>query len=276
VTYQTGYALRSAVKKIDKNNKRLKGSNPSLTSRREAFERVRTLWAARSGTWCAIDFEQWERDHTIITEFGCSQIHWDSGKEIQDSTHFIVKEHESYRNGTYVVENRWNYKFGTTVQLSKTLLKATVSNMITAMHSRGPVFLVFHDASQDIKALRALDAPVNEAVYELPDKTPMEGIFIVDTALLFGALEGEGNNRRALQQVCNHLKIENFNAGLLHNAGNDAYYTLCALRKMASREPLDTLREQLWPNQTADGVKVQFHPYEEDSDFSDQEGVMGG
>jgi hypothetical protein len=50
---------------------------------------------------------------------------------------------------------------------------------------------------------------------------------------------------------------------------------------MASGEPLDTQREIRWPNRTGltgtdSGVKVQFEPYEEDSDYSDQEGLMGG
>jgi hypothetical protein len=128
-------------------------------------------------------------------------------------------------------------------------------------------------------------------VEELPAATPSEGIFIVDTSILFGALEGEGNNTRSLQQVCNHLQIS---TDYMHNAGNDAHvswriyvpcalldglqYTLLALREMASGEPVDSQRERRWPNRTGDnnaGVKVNFEAHEEDSDFSDQEGVMG-
>ncbi len=38
-------------------NKKFKGSNPQLMSRRLAFERVRTFWAKNKGVLYAIDFE---------------------------------------------------------------------------------------------------------------------------------------------------------------------------------------------------------------------------
>ncbi|KAJ6598966.1 hypothetical protein DFH09DRAFT_1129679 [Mycena vulgaris] len=276
VTYSDGGALRGAVKKIDKNNKRLKGSNPSLTARRDAFERARKFWVAKTGTWCSMDFEAWEREHTAITEFGYSSVRWSDGTEVADAGHFTVKENRALTNGVYVPENRTHYNFGDSVEVSKLDLKDTISRLISGMLENGPVFLVFHDPSQDLKTFKILDIPLDGAVDSLPEATPSEGIFIVDTAMLFGALEGEGNNTRGLQQVCNHLQIS---TDYLHNAGNDAWYTLLALREMASGDPLDTQREHRWPNRTGDntaGVKVNFKAYEEDSDFSDQEGVMGG
>lgn len=61
-------------------------------------------------------------------------------------------------------------------------------------------------------------------------------------------------------------------------------YTLLAMKEMASGDPLDMQREKRWPNrtgntayptapQTGAGVKVKFEPWEEDSDYSDMEGV---
>lgn len=64
--------------------------------------------AAKSGTWCAIDFEGWERDHTVVTEMGYSILKWDAqGKEIRVDGHWIIKEAEGYRNGTYVPDYRY-------------------------------------------------------------------------------------------------------------------------------------------------------------------------
>ncbi|KAJ7764971.1 hypothetical protein DFH07DRAFT_810985 [Mycena maculata] len=277
VEFKTGGALRGAVKKIEKNNKRLKGSNVQLTSRRDAFERVRNLWATKNGIWCALDFEAWERDHSVITEFGYSSVHWNDGLAVEDRGHFTVKESRMYRNGQFVSENREHYNFGESVEITKAGLKRKIADLISDMHRHGPVFLVFHDPSQDMKDLKTLEAGVDAAVYQLPDKSPKEGIFVVDTAILFAALEGESQNTRGLEQVCNHLQISTKN---LHNAGNDAHYTLLALREVASGEPLDTQRELRWPNRTGEpanntGVKVKFEAYEEDSDYSDQEGVMG-
>lgn len=47
---------------------------------------------------------------------------------------------------------------------------------------------------------------------------------------------------------------------------------------MAAGDPIDIEREKRWPNRTGatanQGIKVQFQPYEEDSDFSDEEGIF--
>ncbi|KAJ7165529.1 hypothetical protein C8R43DRAFT_986672 [Mycena crocata] len=272
--YRDGSSLHDAVKVIDKENKRLKGSHPRLLSRRDAFERVRTFWAAKTGTWCALDFESWERENTLITEFGYSAVHWHEGKEVEDRGHFVVAENKSYRNGNYVADNRDNYRFGKSVDISLAALKRKISKLVTDMHNYGPVYLVFHDPSQDLKLLKLLGAPVEAAVAELPNETPSEGIFIVDSAMLFGALMGEGNNTRSLEQVCNHLRVEVEEASL-HNAGNDAHFTLLALREMASGETLETQRERRWPNQTGTGgkpgVMVDLTPYDKFSDSSDEE-----
>lgn len=57
---------------------------------------------------------------------------------------------------------------------------------------------------------------------------------------------------------------------------------MLAAKAMASGDPLDMQREQRWPPNRAgepapqkpSGVKVQFLPHEEDSDYSDTEGMM--
>jgi hypothetical protein len=52
------------------------------------------------------------------------------------------------------------------------------------------------------------------------------------------------------------------------------------MKSMASGDPLDIQREKRWPNHTgttgsARGVQVKFEPWEENGDYSDQEGVVG-
>lgn len=90
------------LQKLDKDNKRLKGTNTTLTSRRITFERVRSLWAAKKGTWCAIDFEAWDRDHTLLLEVGWSIVQWtESGEEVSHQTHLVVQERRKFYN-TYV------------------------------------------------------------------------------------------------------------------------------------------------------------------------------
>ena len=43
---------------------------------------------------------------------------------------------------------------------------------------------------------------------------------------------------------------------------------------MAEGDAIDIQREQRWPNQTSTGVKVELKPWEEDSDYSDEEGLI--
>ena len=43
---------------------------------------------------------------------------------------------------------------------------------------------------------------------------------------------------------------------------------------MAGGDPVDIQRENRWPNRTTQGVKVDFKPYEDGSDFSDEEGIV--
>lgn len=91
---------------IEKNNKRLKGANPLLSHRRNLFERVRTFWAEKKGVWCAIDFEAWEMEHTLLTEFGSSFIGWQDNRMISEQQHLIVEEALLYRNSKYVPDYR--------------------------------------------------------------------------------------------------------------------------------------------------------------------------
>ena len=58
------------------------------------------------GTWIAIDTEEWERDHTVVTELGWSRVQWRDGEILEDQAHWIVQENQYYRNGTYVTDRR--------------------------------------------------------------------------------------------------------------------------------------------------------------------------
>lgn len=93
------------IQNIEKNNKRLKGASTLLGARRMVFERVRTLWAAKLGTWLAIDFEAWDRDHTLLTEFGWRLVQWQHEQQKRDHGHLIVRERRMYTQ-TYVPNNK--------------------------------------------------------------------------------------------------------------------------------------------------------------------------
>lgn len=156
-----------AQQQIEKNNKRLKGVDPTLNARRDIFERVRSLWSRKRGVWCALDFEAWDRDHTLLTEFGWSTVCWEDDRQIEEQGHLIVKEHKYYTN-TFVPDHRevcqkfllsrtplmrarQYFAFGTSEEVNKATFKNRIQTLIADLQSAGPLFLVFHDNSQDMK-----------------------------------------------------------------------------------------------------------------------------
>lgn len=57
---------------------------------------------------------------------------------------------------------------------------------------------------------------------------------------------------------------------------------MLAMKSMASGDPVDLQREKRWPNHTGQGttqgpkgVQVDWNPWEDDAEYSDQEGVCG-
>ena len=93
--------LKKSLTKISKLNNRLRGitGDIRLEALRIRFERARTLWSAKKGVWCAIDFEAWEMKHDDITEFGYSLYKWENGKLVgPEEGHWTVKEMGSTRN----------------------------------------------------------------------------------------------------------------------------------------------------------------------------------
>ncbi len=90
---------------IDKNNRKLKGTDSNLNARRLMFERVRSLWSEECGVWCAVDFEAWDMDHHVITEFGWSAVRWVDGEPVEDMGHLVVAKNRGYTNH-FVPENR--------------------------------------------------------------------------------------------------------------------------------------------------------------------------
>jgi len=234
---------------IDKNNRKLKGTDSNLNSRRLMFERVRSLWNEQRGVWCAVDFEAWDMDHRVITEFGWSTLRWIGGERVEDMGHLIVAKHRGYTNH-FVPERRrvsrsavpsspsrlanvgcQFYDFGQSEDVTMNQLKERIHNMIQSMATPGPLFLVFHDNSQDIKYLRSpeIDAPLDGLSFFLPETcteaetsdTPK--IYVVDTSELFAALEGDsGGQKRSLERVCRLLQIKSTFTQHMHNAGNDA------------------------------------------------------
>jgi len=144
--------------------------------------------------------------------------------------------------------------------------------LVEDLAKRGPLYVILHDWKSDVEYLRKLRVSTDRFKFIMPNAPPEDGIFCVDTAILFSALEGH-KEPKSLTRMCRILgmtKAERF-----HNAGNDARYTFDAFVGMASGLPVDAQRDQRWPpnpSETFPNSKKTYarEPREEDeSDFDE-------
>lgn len=128
------------------------------------------------------------------------------------NTHIIVSEHLHLKNGRFVANNRAFYNFGKSVLMS---INKAVDHVISLLSIPNSC-LIGHNIKADISFLRSvstkkLDLPIFDTQIIYKQATLSEDIF-------------------GLVRVLDKLEIPHLN---LHNAGNDAYYTLEVFRKLA-------------------------------------------
>jgi hypothetical protein len=195
-----------------------------------------------------IDVEAYEKNNNFVTEIGVSTLdttnlfesppgdgcsQWNS---MIRSRHFRIKDHSHFRNGAYVEDCADQFDFGHSewIELEDasrvvaSCFKPPYSNLSIPTNQinhdeRRRLVLVGHDIKTDIAYLRRIgfDVTNNQHIVEA-----------LDTALMFRALKHEAHNRS--------LGVVLFELGLvgwhLHNAGNDAIYTLQALLNIAVQD----------------------------------------
>jgi hypothetical protein len=137
---------------------------------RSNFEKIRNCWFRKIGTWCAIDFETWERDHQVVTEFGMSSLSWEGDQENINDVHMVVKENKKFTNSLFVQGNRdvsvafcyvprsffvhaahQHFLFGNSQDFSLREVKERVCKIISSLKENGPLFLLFHTKAEDIR-----------------------------------------------------------------------------------------------------------------------------
>ncbi|KAK6344562.1 hypothetical protein TWF696_008193 [Orbilia brochopaga] len=207
----------------------------------------------------SIDIESWEKNHDIITELGLSLYVSNAEHTNLDETgyhitsdHIIVKEHRSFKNGDYVADASGNFEFGKSRYVPLAELQATVASFMeaartlpqadelkdsktsknrspeTTTNSQRQLVLVGHDVNADIEYLRKLGYNSELTQFTI----------IFDTMEMWKGI-ADTPNGISLTKLCNELGIVAWN---VHNAGNDARYTLNAFLAMA----------KIWQNKPGD------------------------
>ena len=164
----------------------------------------------------AFDVETYENDHSVILEIGFAVGSLTKPGDNEKAFHFIIEENSHFVNRDYVPDNREKFCFGTSERMS---IKEAAERFM--QHIRDVDFLVTHSGS-------------NDEAYLASSGISLEGKPVFDTQLLALALLTSGTAVFGLKRLLSDLAIP-FDEDILHNAGNDAVYTLkvfLALAKM--------------------------------------------
>lgn len=208
------YYDRIINKYIQKISKQSRLHNPSsLAILKEGMKAV----YGRRGILFCIDVEAWEVNTKIVTELGIAIF--DPRKQANalmpniTLIHIIIRENMKRKNGRFVPEHSHNYNGKTTYILSQVEAVKFVQSLIQyyfidLLHKR-QCYLVGHDVRGDIEWMRKLGI-------HFPKDTSS-----LDTQKIYAA--SHGMNGASLK---NALRSADIPHAFLHNAGNDAYYTL--------------------------------------------------
>ncbi|KAF9911538.1 hypothetical protein EC991_003341 [Linnemannia zychae] len=165
------------------------------------------------GMWfISVDIESHEYNHDRILEIGWSI--WDSGVHKFMDKHYAISDYRHLKNGKFVQDRRDRFMFGETVwenlQGSITAFQQDLEKA-ARRNENGQFVLIAHDMSSDMRYLSQMGI-------NFP-----EGMIQFDTVEMNAARVGDSNCKMGLGKLLDEVEIENY---CLHNAGNDAHYTL--------------------------------------------------
>lgn len=259
----------NAVKVVDNPSLEEDPAHQRLVKSPNRIERTISLTSvilrSRSSiVFVCVDVEAYEFNQQMITEVGVSTLNSqdllgiDPGRNGNawvdkiHSRHFRIKEYANRQNGVHVESNPDNFNFGESEWISKkdaaSVLKGcftTPPSVLTdelTTHSNNKFVFVAHSASSDITYLEQLGYGPEEDIID-----------IIDTCVLANANEHEFK-QPSLSTLLLRYGIA---AKHLHNAGNDAHYTLRAMLALAvdnfqnKRSPEEWAKEKIHRIKTA-------------------------
>jgi DNA polymerase III epsilon subunit-like protein len=190
--------------------------------------RARSLAASRSKVFIAIDVEWDETNPSAILEIGIAVLDLRKGRLHPDRfppntwsirpRHFIISENREVHNGKYARSNKFGFKFGKSYHCKEQKAVQVLQDLFDWY--MGEVVLVGHCMTQDLQRLQVMGVALREEM-------------VIDTGSLERAFSGRVNEqRRSLGDICEDLDIKYFAARKLHNAGNDAFFTMAVFAHM--------------------------------------------
>jgi hypothetical protein len=201
-----------------------------------------------------VDFEAWEKDNSYITEAGVAVLDTKDIAQISPGAgcknwiakirarHFRVRENANMVNGEHVSGHPDRFNFGESEFLSKAELKQKLLEIIltpdptvepledlSGYGNPDPIYRLFAIIGHGLQA----DIGFLEKGFGIHVRPMRQCMDTVDTQNLCTALHHSEWGICSLGQLLDDLEIKH---EFLHNAGNDAMYTLQAFIKMGLTE----------------------------------------
>ncbi|KAH6897258.1 hypothetical protein B0T10DRAFT_557084 [Thelonectria olida] len=194
---------------------------------------------AQDIVFLCVDIEAIERPPNPVSEIGFAILNTKDIREISpghngrnwwtmiDCHHIRVKEYAGLVNHRYVMGCPDNFDFGESIMRPKADVQREIMSILAPYENKTiSLVLVGHDVQQDLRW-------VSRFGVNLPRLSNVIGH--LDTKDLFQGWREEASPR-GLSRVLAVLDIPSKH---LHNAGNDAYYTMCAMLGIALGELRD-------------------------------------
>ncbi|KAF2731413.1 hypothetical protein EJ04DRAFT_579126 [Polyplosphaeria fusca] len=189
----------------------------------------------QSPIFVCVDVESYERAHHLITEVGIATLdthdlltlapgpdglNW---RAQITARHFLIRENMHLVNSQFISGCPDRFEFGTSEVISQADAPGYISNLFHPGNGDRPIILLGHDPHSDIRYLQSLN------FNPLPLPHLLE---IIDTATLYRVWRRE-QNPTSLGKILYDFDVV---AWHLHNAGNDAVYTVQAMLAVCVRE----------------------------------------
>jgi len=163
-----------------------------------------------SKLFVTFDMERFEHDQEKMLEIGISRC---KGQELSGD-HYIVEENMRYRNGDLVPDNREKFVFGNSkIRNEREIMR------ILGEETKKADYVVSHAIDTDWHFLP-------QSIYNICEHK------IIDAQDFFQIIQNK-SHIVSIETSCNELHIQ---TQFLHNAGNDAIYTMIYFMKLLERE----------------------------------------
>lgn len=207
------------LKQLGRLSKQNRYKCPMLKEKKNAIDSVDSIQQRirNDFTVIAFDVEMWEKQHSIVLEIGYAQYRVESGNVVsRDHHHFLVKENTGYKNSQFIQGRPecFSSDLGTTETIS---LSESLQRFQAAIDSSD--IIVGHSMFGDLQSLPGVEFLA-------------ESRMLADTAEIYAKMSKDavkGNQVSVKNMVRNFGMRDRY---VLHNAGNDAFYTLAGFFKM--------------------------------------------